>query len=172
MAARRVNPNLIKLHRTYTVGELAQRLGVHKNTVRQWQREGLRPIDAGRPVLFQGAAVRAFLTQRNAGRKRPCPPGTIYCFRCRAPQAPAGGMVDYLALTTQAGNLRALCETCGGLMHRRVQEGAISAVMPGVAVLIPAASLQSPALAPTVQLHKPAPDFPPPHRAVPMAQAH
>ena len=51
MAARRVNPHVVKLHRSYSVPELATRLAVHKNTVRQWQRDGLAPIDASRPVL-------------------------------------------------------------------------------------------------------------------------
>ena len=79
MPSRRLNPNLVKLHRTYAVAELADRLAVHKNTVRQWQRDGLRPIDGGRPILFQGGAVRAFISERNASRKRPCPAGTLYC---------------------------------------------------------------------------------------------
>ena len=74
MAARRVNPNSVKLLRTYSVSDLATRLAVHKNTVRHWQQEGLLPIDGNRPVLFHGAAIRAFLSKRNASRKRPCPP--------------------------------------------------------------------------------------------------
>ena len=134
MPARRVNPSLVKLHRSYAVGELAERLGVHKNTVRHWQRDGLRPIDGGRPVLFQGAAVRAFLKARNAARRRPCPPGTFYCFRCREPRPPAAGMVDFLAVNARSGNLRALCGTCDALMHRRARRDAVAAVMPGLAV--------------------------------------
>ena len=46
MASRRLNPNLVKLHRSYTAGELAQRFEVHKNTVRNWQRDGLIRIPA------------------------------------------------------------------------------------------------------------------------------
>ncbi|EYD76116.1 hypothetical protein Rumeso_02305 [Rubellimicrobium mesophilum DSM 19309] len=73
---------------------------------------------------------------RNAGRKRPCGPGQFYCFRCREPRAPAAGMVDYLALSPRAGNLRGLCGSCGALMHRRALLGSIATVMPGVAVQI------------------------------------
>ncbi len=134
MSSRRLNPNLAKLNRTYTVGELAARFGVHKNTVRQWQRDGLAPIDKTRPLLFHGAAVRGFLTNRNASRKRPCQPGTIYCFSCRTPQRPACEMVDYIPKTQSTGNLRALCGTCGKLMHRRARRDALSTIMPGVAV--------------------------------------
>lgn len=134
MPARRPNPNRVKLHRSYSVPELADCLGVHKNTVRHWQANGLEPIDKRHPVLFQGATVRAFLVNRNASRKRPCPPGMLFCFRCRAPRAPALGMVDFVTMRPGGGNLRALCECCETVIHRRVREADIPNVMPGCAV--------------------------------------
>lgn len=130
MAARRVNPRAVKLHRSYSVPELAACFGVHKNTVRHWQRAGLTPIDDGRPVLFQGAIVRAFLSTRNASRKRPCPPGTLYCFRCREPRPPALGMVDYVSINAISGNIRAICVTCGTVMHRRASKAALASILP------------------------------------------
>ena len=130
MAARRVNSRAVKLHRSYSVLELAACLGVHKNTVRHWQRHGLKPIDGGRPVLFQGANVRAFLSTRNASRKRPCPPGTLYCFRCREPRPPALGMVDYLSINDKSGNVRAICVTCGTVMHRRASKAVLASILP------------------------------------------
>jgi hypothetical protein len=134
MPARRINPNVVKKHRSYSVAELAARLDVHKNTVRQWQRDGLEPIDRGRPVLFHGGAVRAFHAARNAGRKRPCGPGRLYCFRCREPRPPALGLIDCVALTSASGNLHAIFPTCETIMHRRVRLAALAAVMPGLDV--------------------------------------
>lgn len=134
MPARRVNPNVVKLHRSYSVDELARCFDVHKNTVRHWQAKGLEPIDKGRPVLFQGAAVRDFLGNRNASRKQACPPGTLYCFRCRSPRAPALGMVDLVPMRPGSGNLRALCECCETIMHRRIREADIAKIMPGCIV--------------------------------------
>src|ERR1051325_6058053 len=119
MPCKRVNPYLLKIHRSYTASELAARLDLHKNTIRQWQREGLAAVDAGRPPLFQGAVLRAFPISRNASRKRPCPPGTLYCLRCREPRRPALARADYLELRPGTGNLRAICEICGSIMHRR-----------------------------------------------------
>ena len=130
MPAHRLNPNRVKMHRSYNVQELALRCGVHRNTVRNWRRQGLEPIDSGRPVLFLGAAVRAFLAERNASRKRPCPPGTLFCLRCREPRPPALGMVDYVPVRQDSGNLRALCDHCEALMHRRVRQTEISKTMP------------------------------------------
>jgi hypothetical protein len=34
------------------------------------------------------------------------------------------------------GNLRATCEKCGTIMHRRAKRGAITEIMPGVSVQI------------------------------------
>ena len=131
MAARRVNPRAVKLHRSYSVPELAACFGVHKNTVRHWQRAGLKPLDGGRPALFQGAIVRAFLSTRNASCKCPCPPGTLYCFRCREPRPPALGMVDFVSINDKSGNIRAICATCETVMHRRASKTALASILPG-----------------------------------------
>jgi hypothetical protein len=131
MAGRRVNPRLVKLHRSYSVAELATCLGVHKNTVRHWQREGLAPIERARPLLFQGRAVREWLTKRNASRKRPCPAGTIYCFRCREPRPPALGLVEYVPMNSTSGSVRAICATCETVMHRGGRFASLAAILPG-----------------------------------------
>lgn len=136
MRPRRVNPNMVKRHYSYTVQELATCIGVHKNTVRNWQEEGLEPIDGGRPVLFHGSAVREFLARRKADRKRPCSPGTLYCFHCRQPRPPALGMVEFVSINATSGNLRAMCSHCEVMMHRRARKADLAAVMPGFTVQI------------------------------------
>ena len=47
MGARRPNPKLAKIHRTYTVEEVARLYDVHRNTVRQWIKDGLPSMDVG-----------------------------------------------------------------------------------------------------------------------------
>lgn len=136
MPARRVNPYRVKLHRVYTVHELAECLGVHKNTVRHWQSDGLKATDGNRPTLFAGKIARAFLLTRQTSRRCPCPPGTIYCFKCRAPKAPALGMVEFVPSKGTIGNLTALCETCDTPMHRRANAAKIGAIMPRLDVQI------------------------------------
>jgi excisionase family DNA binding protein len=136
MAMKRIDPRRIKLHRTYSVEEAADRLGIHKNTVRGWQRRGLESIDHGRPVLFQGAVLRAFLERQRAKAKAPCPPGTLYCLKCRQPRAPALGMVDYVPRNGRAGNLSALCGTCGRMMNRAAALTALPMIMAGIEVRI------------------------------------
>lgn len=136
MPARRINPRRVKLHRIYSTAELADCCGVHKNTVRHWQAKGLEPVSKGRPTLFNGATVRAFLAKRAASRKQRCPPGTIYCFKCREPRAPAMGMVEMTPRNAITGNLSAICEACGTMMHRHTRLAAIAATMPDLDVQI------------------------------------
>jgi hypothetical protein len=134
MAKRRVNPNVVKLNRNYDSAQLATCCGVHKNTVLNWREAGLEPIDESRPILFHGSVVREFLRQRNAKRRRPCSPGKLYCFRCREPRRPALGVAQYLAVTARAGNLKARCDTCGTVMHRKICWAELQAKMPDVDV--------------------------------------
>ena len=136
MPARKGNPQRVKQHRTYSAAELATCCGVHKNTVRHWQANGLQPVSTGRPTLFAGGMVRAFLTKRNASRKRPSQPGMIFCVKCRQNRAPAMGMIEATRQNATTGNLRALCEVCGSIMNRRTRLAAIPAIMPNLDVQI------------------------------------
>src|SRR5690348_4476905 len=111
MPSRSINPNLVKIRRAYSPSELAKCLQVHKNTIRNWRRSGLDPIDGGKPVLFMGQTVREFLRKRNNARKCPCPPGNLYCFRCRTPRPPLG-LLEYKPITATSGNLQGFCATC------------------------------------------------------------
>lgn len=136
MATRRVNPRLIKLHRTYSVDEVARTLGVHKNSVRGWIKSGLPIIDKARPVLMLGRELRQFLEQQRNARKRPTPPGHIYCFKCRDASKPALNMVEYVPFNSITGNLTALCCTCETVMNRRARQDSLPIIMPGFAVQI------------------------------------
>jgi hypothetical protein len=138
--SRRINPNRVKIHRNYTARELADRLGIHKNTVTHWQRKGLVPIEKRRPHLFHGATVRAFLVSRQKERKRPCPSGMLYCFKCREPRRPVPNSIEYIPKPTGPGNLRAVCSACGTSMNRRARQAAIACVLPGLLVQITEAS--------------------------------
>ena len=134
MPARRVDPRRIKLHRPYTVDDVVRALGVHPNTVRNWIGQGLPALTSKRPTLILGRELRAFLQTRRTNAKRPCSPGTLFCLKCRVASRPALGMVDFIAHSATTGNLKALCETCGTVMHQAVARAAIALKMPGIEV--------------------------------------
>jgi hypothetical protein len=125
---RRHNPRLVKIHRNYSVEEIARLFGIHKNTVRHWLEQGLAPVDDHRPMLFFGRDLSRFLQERRQRGKQLCGPGRIYCIACRNPKAPAGNMADCIPTSPSAGNLCGICPDCDRLMYRRVNLTKIDAV--------------------------------------------
>lgn len=105
------------------MAEAADLLGVHRNTIRNYQKRGLPTLATRVGVLIQGEALRTYLTKRKADAKAPCPPGAMYCFRCRAPRCPPPELVELIQADGRPANLRGLCPHCGTLMHRRVGKG-------------------------------------------------
>lgn len=132
----RLNPRLAKINRPYTEREVADLFGVHRNTVRGWRQRGLPAIDDRRPAMFNGRALRGFLEAQHARAKRPCPPGTIYCCKCRAPRPPAPASVFFEVGDIQTGNVRALCATCGTRMFQRARQSTLEAKFPGLAIQV------------------------------------
>jgi hypothetical protein len=60
----------------------------------------------------------------------------MFCLGRRAPRPPGGNMAEYLPITSTSGNLRAICETSGWLMHRRIAHAQIPSIFPGVDVTL------------------------------------
>ena len=120
MKKRLHNPNLAKMHRNYTVEEVASLYDVFKGTVRAWIKAGLTVLDDKRPMLILGSDLAAFHQAKRVKNKQQCQPGEMYCVRCRAPKMPAGDMADYRIITEKIGNLEAICPVCDKIMNRRV----------------------------------------------------
>jgi len=120
MGSKNSNPRLVKLHRNYSVEEVARLFGLHKNAVRNWLLQGLTPIDDRRPLLILGRELSRFLQERRQKAKQVCGPGRIFCVACRAPKVPAGNMGEIIAIGPRSGNLRGICPDCDRLIYRRV----------------------------------------------------
>jgi hypothetical protein len=139
MGKRHPNHRLVKIHRSYTVEEIAKLFGIHKNTVRRWVKDGLATIDDKRPMLILGHVLVAFLQARRAKNKQPLKPGELYCVRCRSPKSPAGDMAEYFPYTEKFGNLIAICPDCDALMNRRVSLSKIGKISGKVDISFPVA---------------------------------
>ena len=126
---RRVDPRRIKIHRSYTVEQLAQLLGCHKNSVRLWLKQGLETLDDGkRPLLIQGSVARQFLETRRRSRKHRCQLHELYCLRCQEPRAPEALRAHYLVIPGQADLMSADCSVCAARMFKRVADNSLAAL--------------------------------------------
>ena len=139
MAKRRPNHRQVKIHRNYTVEEIASLFGVHKNTVRLWVKTGLPVIDDRRPMLILGENLAVFLRVLRTKNKKTCQPGEIYCVRCRTPKYPAGDMADYLPVTEKLGTLKAICPDCHSMMNQSVSVAKLEQVRGKLDVSFPKA---------------------------------
>lgn len=120
MASQRHNPRRAKTLLCYSIGEAAELYQVHPQTVRNWKKQGLKPIDGARPELYHGSALNHFHASQRCARKQVCAPGEIYCFGCRVPRSPALGMAEYVPLTATTGSISAICPDCHRMMTQRV----------------------------------------------------
>lgn len=129
MRKRRPNYRLVKIHRSYTVEEIAHLFHTHKNTVRAWVKAGLPTCDGKRPTLILGCDLAAYLRERRTKNKHPCKPGEIYCVRCRVPKRPAGGMAEYQPITASLGNLIGICPDCERMIYRRASRAKLPEIL-------------------------------------------
>jgi len=136
MAKRRYNPRLAKIHRSYTVEEVAVLYKAHKNTVRIWIKNGLLTCDGKRPTLILGCHLREYLEQQRKKTKKPCPLGTIYCVSCKVPQKPAGDMVDYLPTSDTRGRLIGICPSCNHMINQITSFSKLELIRPHLDVTI------------------------------------
>lgn len=137
MGKRHPNHRRVKIHRSYTVTEVTETLGIHKNTVRNWLKTGLVAIDSKRPTLISGKDLVTFLQNRKQKSKQQCGPGELYCVRCRAPRQPVKHKAEYLPDNDKVGNLRGGCPVCDAIMNRRVSLVKIKVVCGNLDILFP-----------------------------------
>ncbi len=118
---RRYPVNRVKQSSSYDPGEIAKLFGIHPNTVRHWLKDGLKAIDDRRPIVVHGAALKAFISAKQKAKRQKCAPGEFFCFRCRAPRKPWGGIADASWHTDKIAKLTGLCCVCETTMHRSVR---------------------------------------------------
>jgi excisionase family DNA binding protein len=137
MGKRHPNPRRVKIHRSYTVEEVARLLEVHKNTVRQWIKRGLPTLEDRRPKLILGPDLAAFLKAKRTKNKKKCKPGEMYCLRCRVPKHPALNMAEYQPKTETLGNLFGICPDCGAGMNRNVNPAKLDQIRGKLEITFP-----------------------------------
>src|SRR5262245_32652240 len=128
MGYRNSNPRVAKIHRSYSVDDVSRLFKIHKNTVRNWLRQGLEPIDDQRPTLIRGQELQHFLVERRSRSKQTSGPGRIYCLPCPAPKVPAGNIADCIQTGHTTGTLHGISPDCIRMIYRRVNPQKLNAV--------------------------------------------
>jgi len=109
----RNNPNRIKIHRSYTVIEVSERLSVHPKTVRNWIRLGLPIVNEKRPLLICGVDLKIYLKKKRTTYMHQCEADEMYCFKCKQPQSPNIESLQFIAKPAGMAQMTGLCNECG-----------------------------------------------------------
>lgn len=114
------NPNLVKIHRSYTIEEAAAIFGIHKNTVSQWCANGLPFMKEKKPYLILGSDLKQFLKHRRKQNKKKCNVDEMYCLRCKQLSKPAENFVEYKPQSDKSGRLIGMCSCCECIIQKIV----------------------------------------------------
>jgi hypothetical protein len=109
---RNINLNRIKKNYAYSINDIGESFGKHKNTVCNWIKEGLKTIDGKKPFLIHGSDLREFLEQKQNARKSKCKDDELFCTKCQKPQKPWGNLVDVFIRAKNKVRLQGLCAVC------------------------------------------------------------
>jgi len=118
--AKRVSTRKIRKHRLFSYEEAGVALGVSPHTVRSWRSDGLEVMTSSVPHYILGAELARYLEDKQAKRAVRMGLDQMYCFKCKTPQKPLWGMVDYIPINDTRGRITGLCETCEGSLQRFV----------------------------------------------------
>lgn len=120
MGSRRHGTRRAKIHFSYTLAEVAELYGVHRQTVRHWLGKGLNPLDDGRPILIHGSELNRFHSELRESQKRPCRQDELYCLGCKKPRRPAGSLLNYRHGRGSTGVVVGICPECDRIMRQNV----------------------------------------------------
>jgi excisionase family DNA binding protein len=118
--AKHASWRLVKQHRCYTVDEASRLLKIGKPTIRRWiKRDGLEIIGDKKPFLIRGHNLKSFI-QAKKQPKQKCALDECYCFTCSTPRKPAFSEVEITRSNQATEMMEALCNTCSGVMFKRI----------------------------------------------------
>jgi hypothetical protein len=109
---RTYNIRRIKATWPYSVQEIAELFGIHKNAVLRWLQDGLQANRDQRPFLIRGAELARFLTARQISKRRKCSTTEFYCFKCRDAREAYLRIADVAIESPTRLRVKALCAVC------------------------------------------------------------
>jgi len=120
---RKYNLKRVRRNYTYSVGEIAELLGVSDMTVFRWiADEGLNRLPNSKKYYVHSNDLISFLEQKNNKNKKPCHDDEMYCCKCRKPQRP--NLQTLEAQNIPNGTIRVLgkCGECSTSTNKVVSD--------------------------------------------------
>lgn len=96
---------------------LYKNYGLHPQTVRDWIKKGLVPIDGKRPALIYGADLRAFLGEQNESSKCKTAFTEMFCLKCKEAR-PVFKCHITLEHVNSSVRAKAHCRSCKSIMNK------------------------------------------------------
>jgi excisionase family DNA binding protein len=109
---RTYNVHRVKATWPYTVQEIAELFGIHKNAVLRWLKDGLGANKDQRPFLIRGEELIRFLNARQRRKRCKCAITEFYCFKCRGPRGAYLGIADVAIESPTRIRVSSLCAVC------------------------------------------------------------
>ncbi len=115
--SRRHDPTKARRHWVYTREELSEMFGVCDNTITNWIRRGLEPIDTKRPQLFTGYKVRQVLTDMRWSEGRLPENGRVFCSGCLGFKPLVAGTILVDATESTCLSVTGKCMDCHNMLQ-------------------------------------------------------
>lgn len=110
------DPRKISKHRSYTLRELSDLVGMSEKTCFRWIEKGLTIVPGSqKPILILGSEVKDFIRKKNSGAKVKLERHEFYCFTCKLPRRAKRGSIGV------SGNRKiGLCSVCNGKISKTI----------------------------------------------------
>lgn len=112
----RFDPRKVSQHKSYTIKELTDLVGMSEKTCQRWIEKGLPTIPGSqKPILIAGSEVKKFIRNKSSKVEFKLQRHEFYCFKCKQPRRAKRGSKGV------SGNTKiGLCSVCNGKMSRTI----------------------------------------------------
>jgi len=112
----RYDPRKISQHKSYTIKELSDLVGMSEKTCWRWIEQGMATVPgSNKPILVLGSEVKKFIRNRNSKTEIKLGRSEFFCFKCKLPRRAKRGS------NSVSGNTkRGLCSVCNGKMSKTI----------------------------------------------------
>ncbi|MDF2372684.1 MAG: tyrosine-type recombinase/integrase [Rhizobiaceae bacterium] len=111
-----------KANRVYSVEDVLHHYGICRNTLSNWTKSGLRPVDGTRPQLFRGTELKWFHAQRSIERTKSLRMGEFKCFACKSCVFPEVSTLCIDVPIRRSYWAHATCPECHGMLQKILGE--------------------------------------------------